>query len=70
MSLDVRSLREWVADLFGRGRFSGGGPLGTPSLDLDEAPPGIDQENNRAVSGNGMVGPDDQAASHKARRSR
>jgi hypothetical protein len=44
--------------------------LGIPSIDLDEAPPGIDQDANRAVSGGGMVGPDDQAASSKARRSR
>jgi hypothetical protein len=70
MTLDVRSLREWVMDLLGRGRLSGGGPLGTPSHDLDEAPPGIDQEANRAVSGGGMVGPDDQPPRHKAERSR
>jgi hypothetical protein len=70
VSLDVRSLREWVADVLGRGRLSGGGPLGTPSIDLDEAPPGFDQEANRAVSGGGMVGPDDEAASRKTRRSR
>jgi hypothetical protein len=70
MTLDVRSLAEWVKDLFGRGRLSGGGPLGAPSATFDEAPPSLDQETNRAVSGGGMVGGDDEPARHTARRSR
>jgi hypothetical protein len=69
MSLDVRSLWDWCREVVGRGP-STAMPLGTPSTDFDEAPPSIDQEANRAVSGGGMVGPDDQAPSHKARRSR
>jgi hypothetical protein len=44
MTLDVRSLREWVADLFGRGRLSGGGTLG--ELDLT-ASPDLDPENDQ-----------------------
>jgi hypothetical protein len=55
MTLDVRSLGEWVKDVFGRGRLSGGGPLGVPSLDLEEAAPGIDEESNGAVPGGGMA---------------
>jgi hypothetical protein len=70
MILDVRSLVDWMKDVVGRGRVSGGGPLGTPSHDLDEAPPGLDQESNRGVSGGGMVGPDDLPEQHKAERSR
>jgi hypothetical protein len=69
MVLDLRSLWAWCREVVGRGG-STAGPLGIPSIDLDEAPPGIDQDANRAVSGGGMVGPDDQAASSKARRSR
>lgn len=30
MRLDVRSLWDWVRDVVGRGRLSGGGALGTP----------------------------------------
>jgi len=44
MTLDVRSLGEWVKDVFGRGRLSAGGPLGAPSIELEEAKPGLDQE--------------------------
>lgn len=36
-----------------------GGTLGTPSHDLDEAPPSTDQEANAVVSGGGLVGPED-----------
>ena len=36
-----------------------GGALGTPSWLPDEAPPSVDQENNKAVSGGGVVGPED-----------
>jgi hypothetical protein len=50
MTLDVRSLGEWVKDIFGRGRLSGGGPLGVPSLDLEEAAPGIDEQSDGAVA--------------------
>ena len=39
MTLDVRSLRDWVADILGRGRLSGGGPLGAPRPDLDPTSP-------------------------------
>jgi hypothetical protein len=74
------SIVRWLADLVtdrrdGPGLLpeppsSGrGGPLGTPSRDLDEAPPSLDQEANRVVSGGGVVdgrgGP-----SHKADPSR
>jgi hypothetical protein len=69
VTLDVRSLWDWCRDLIGRGRLSGGGPLGTPSLDLEEAPPDLDQDANRAVSGGGMVGPDEREGWHKAPRS-
>jgi hypothetical protein len=69
VTLDVRSLWDWWRDLIGRGRLSGGGPLGTPTLDLEEAPPGVDPDANRAVSGGGMVGPDEREAWHKAPRS-
>jgi len=68
MLLDLRSLRQWVMAVTSRGHVPGGGPLGTPSHDLDEAPPGVDQEANRGVSGGGTVGPDDQPARHKAER--
>lgn len=44
MALDVRSLREWVEDILGRGRLSGGGLLGEPIHDFDEAPPGSDDQ--------------------------
>jgi hypothetical protein len=42
-----------------------GGPLGTPSHDLAEAPPSYDQEKNEVVSGGGIVDPskDDGASS-------
>lgn len=47
-----------------------GGATGTPSHDADEAPPSLDQEVNRVVSGGGLVGVDDREPSHKAQRSR
>jgi hypothetical protein len=53
VTLDVRSLGEWVKDIFGRGRLSGGGPLGVPSLELEDAAPGIDEESDGVVSGGG-----------------
>jgi hypothetical protein len=34
MAIDVRSLGEWLRAAFGRGRLSGGGPVGTASLQL------------------------------------
>ena len=33
-----------------------GGPMGTPSVDPDEASPSQDQESNAVVSGGGLVG--------------
>lgn len=46
-----------------------GGALGTPGPLPDEAPPSADQEANEAVSGGGMVGPDDEEPHDAARRS-
>ena len=44
-----------------------GGAMGTPSSDLDEAPPGTDQEANDVVSGGGVTGSeDDEEPSDKA----
>ncbi|HEY3529294.1 MAG TPA: hypothetical protein VGK78_09095 [Nocardioides sp.] len=64
MTLDVRSLREWVVDLFGRGRLSGGGPLGDPRPDIDmTAPPA--PETDRVVSPDGII-TDNQPGRHKA----
>ena len=49
------------------GGSGGGGPTGTPSSDLDEAPPGTDQEANSVVSGGGLIGSeDDEEPSDKA----
>ena len=62
-------LTDLLNDLLPEGRRTGG-PLGTPSYDPDEAPPGLDQETNRAVSGGGMVGRDEHPAQHRAHRSR
>jgi hypothetical protein len=45
------------------------GATGTPSHDLDEAPPSVDQEANRVVSGGGVVG-DQHGPSHKVDQSR
>jgi len=42
-----------------------GGPLGTPSWLLDEAPPSRSQEANWVVSGGGLVGPDDQGGPNR-----
>jgi hypothetical protein len=50
------------------GRPRSGQPMGTPSHDLDEAPPSLDQETNTVVSGGGLVGADD-APGAKARPS-
>jgi hypothetical protein len=67
MTLDVRSLWDWCRDLLGRGRLSGGGPLGEPSVDLDDA--ALDDEGTpNLVAGEGMVAPDEQAAWHKSHR--
>ena len=44
MTLDVRSLGEWLKDIFGRGRLSGGGALGAPSIALEDAHAGPEQE--------------------------
>ncbi len=49
----LRKLLKGTPDT-GSGR---GGPLGTPSWGLDEAPPSSDQEANAVVSGGGLVGP-------------
>lgn len=46
-----------------------GGATGTPSHDLDEAPPSLAQETNWVVSGGGLVGSDDTEP-RRARRSR
>lgn len=43
-----------------------GTPMGTPSHDLDEAPPSADQEENEVVSGGGVVG-DEEEPLDKAR---
>lgn len=48
MVLDVRSLGEWMKAIFGHGRLSGGGPLGRPSIVLDEA--ALEQETADAGS--------------------
>jgi hypothetical protein len=69
MALDVRSLREWVQDIFGRGRLSGGGALGAPSLELEEAAPGPAQETDRADSGDRLES-NDPPGKHRADRSR
>ena len=69
MPLDVRSLTQWVKSVSGHERPHVGGSLGTPSHDLDEAPPGIDQEANRVVSGGGVAGVDGQPGRHKPERS-
>jgi hypothetical protein len=50
MPLDVRSLREWVSDLFNRGRLSGGGPLGAPTLELAESAPDLGHESDREMA--------------------
>ena len=55
MMLDLRSLVAWVRDIFGRGRLAGRVPIGTPNLDLDEAPPSLDREANRVVFGGGTA---------------
>jgi hypothetical protein len=68
VTLDVRSLWDWCHDLIGRGRLSGGGPLSAPGLDLEDAPPDGDEEAHRAVSGSGMVGPDESDTWHRAPR--
>ena len=48
-----------------------GGALGTPGPLPDETPPSADQESNEAVSGGGMVSPDDEdEARRTAKRSR
>jgi hypothetical protein len=71
MSVIPRSLLTRLGELLGgrdlRGR---GGPTGTPSHDLDEAPPSVDQEANSAVSGGGIRGPGGRAPARHARRSR
>jgi hypothetical protein len=43
-----------------------GGPTGTASSDLAEAPPGQDQDSNMVVSGGGVADPsaDDGGPSH------
>lgn len=46
-----------------------GGATGTPSHDLDEAPPSLAQETNWVVSGGGLVGSGDTEP-RRARRSR
>lgn len=38
-----------------------GGPLGTPTRTANAQPPSADQDANEAVSGGGMVDPDDAA---------
>ncbi len=43
-----------------------GGTFGTPSRLPDEAPPSIDQESNRVVSGGGLIGPRDNAGPSNA----
>jgi len=43
--------------------------FGTPSRDLDEAPPSADQEANMALSGGGVVRRDGRPPSRKAGRS-
>lgn len=82
MRIWASSVRRWMADLVaGHGRagladselpLTGrGGATGTPSHDLDEAPPSLDQEANQVVSGGGVVGDNDrEGPSHKAKRSR
>jgi hypothetical protein len=45
-----------------------GGGLGTPSRDLAEAPPSLEQESNWVVSGGGLAGPDDEPPSDAAER--
>lgn len=56
MALDVRSLREWVSDIFNRGRLSGGGPLGAPSLDLAETAPNLGAHLDHQVAGGDGAG--------------
>lgn len=46
-----------------------GGATGTPSADLDEAPPSLAQETNWVVSGGGLVS-HDGTAPRRTRRSR
>lgn len=46
-----------------------GGTLGTPSHDLDEAPPAYDQEANTVVSGGGPVKKTGGQPAQKARKS-
>ena len=46
MALDLRSLSNWIEEAVGRGRFSGGGPLATPSHDPDEGLTELDEETD------------------------
>lgn len=68
MTLDVRSLWDWCWDLVGRGRLSGGGPLGEPSADLEDVSPDVDSGAGNGVPGEGMVAPDEQAAWYRSAR--
>ena len=45
-----------------------GGGLGTPGRLPDEKPPSFDQDANEAVSGGGMIGPEDGEPSDSVER--
>ena len=70
MTLDVRSLREWVSDLFNRGRLSGGGPLGAPTLDLAESAPNLAAPLDHDVAGGDAMGAGDGSPTGPGRRGR
>ncbi|MBM7506362.1 hypothetical protein JOE61_000176 [Nocardioides salarius] len=65
----TRSIARTVARRGGRPLTDRGGATGTPSHDLDEAPPSLAQETNWVVSGGGLVGRDGTEP-RRARRSR
>jgi hypothetical protein len=70
MTLDVRSLREWLSDLFNRGRLSGGGPLGAPTLDLAETAPDLGSHLDHEVAGGDAMGAGGESLAAPRRRGR
>lgn len=71
MGFSPRSLLAWFKVAIAGGDPLGrGGATGTPSFDVDVAPPSADQDTNRAVSGGGIVGPDDSPPEHHTRPTR